>query len=164
MALLAGLLWLVFVPNNLTKTEQFVSQATAPPPTPRQFTIDLRENSFPVEANAYKAYKFTVPDGAYNVHLDGNFTASGGAGNDIEVFLLPEDDFVNWENRHPGKAYYNGGKATQGTIKVGLPSGTGVYELVFNNRFSLFTGKSIEAHATLTYTKMPDKPSPVQTQ
>lgn len=162
IALLAGVIWLLLGRSTLNETAQFVAQKTNQPPAPQQFTINLQESSFTVEANGYNAYKFTVPDGAYNVHLEGNFTGSGGAGNDIDVFLLGEDDFVNWENRHQSRTYYNSGKETQGTIKVALPSGAAVYELVFNNRFSLLTAKSIEAHATLTYTKVPDKPSPVQ--
>ena len=123
--------------------------------TPRQFTIQLQENTFTIAANGYNAYKFTVPPGAYNVHLDGDFSASGGSGNDIGVFVSGEDDFVNWENHHASKAYYTtGGQETQGKFNINLPPGAAVYELVFNNRFSLFTPKQIEAHGILTYTKV----------
>lgn len=124
---------------------------------PRQYTATLPKNSFSVGANSFNSYKFSVPDGAYNVHFEGDFNASGGVGNDINVFLATEDDFVNWQNRHQVKVIYGSGKETQGTIKVGLPPGAGTYELVFNNRFSLFTGKDIEAHGTLSYTKVPDQ-------
>jgi len=143
--------------NKANKEAEQAAQLAAP----RQYTAALPQTSFTVAPNSYNSYKFTVPDGAYNVHFDGDFTATGGQ-NDIVVLLVTEDDFVNWLNRHATNALYSTGRETQGTIKVTLPSGSGAYQLVFNNRFSLFTAKEIEAHATLTYTKVPDKPSPVQ--
>lgn len=127
---------------------------------PKGFKINLSENAFSVQAREFNAYKYTVPDGAFNVRFEGNFDASGGMGNDIETLLLSEQDFNNWENGHQAQAYYSSGRTTQGTIKVPLPSGAGMYELVFNNRFSLLTGKNIKADGTLSYTKVLDKPEP----
>jgi hypothetical protein len=45
--------------------------------------------------------KSTIPLRSFT--LQGNFTASGGLGNDVEAFVLSEADFVNWQNGHPAK-------------------------------------------------------------
>jgi hypothetical protein len=81
----------------------------------------------------------------------GNFTASGGTGNDIDVYVLPQDDFVNWQNRHASRSYYNSGKVTVGNLNVNLPSDAGTYYLVFDNRFSLLSEKNVRVNATLSY-------------
>jgi hypothetical protein len=44
-----------------------------------------------------------------------------------------------------------GSKATQGTISATLPSGGGTYYLVFNNGFSIFAKKTVQAAVTLHY-------------
>jgi hypothetical protein len=92
-----------------------------------------------------------VPPGATGVQLQGSFTASGGSGNDVEVYVLPETDFVNWQNRHGAKTYYNSGKVTVGNLNLTLPSDAGSYYLVFDNRFSLLSQKSVRLNATFTY-------------
>ena len=92
-----------------------------------------------------------VPTGATSVNLHGNFTASGGLTNDVEVFVMSENDFVNWQNRHEAKTFYNSGKVTVGTINVNLPADAGTYYLVFNNRFSLLTQRTVLVDAALTY-------------
>jgi hypothetical protein len=95
------------------------------------------------------AFKLEVPQGATTGLLHGNFTAIGGLANDIEVFVLSSDDFVNWQNRHAARSFYNSGQVTTGTINASLPSGT--YYLVFSNRTSLLTSRSVAVNATLTF-------------
>jgi hypothetical protein len=46
------------------------------------------------------SFKLTVPADASYVTLQGHFAVTGGSGNDVEVYMLPEDGFTNWENRH----------------------------------------------------------------
>ena len=96
-------------------------------------------------------YPITVPADATNVSVDGHFTATGGLGNDIEVYVLTEDNFVNFKNGHPSPTLYNSGKVTQDSISVTLPA-SGNYYLVFNNNFSLLTPKAVQASATLHFT------------
>src|SRR5712692_8224569 len=54
-------------------------------------TETIVNTAFTVKAGNSYYYKFEVPSGAQSVLLDGHFTASGGSGDDIEVFLLNED-------------------------------------------------------------------------
>ena len=96
-------------------------------------------------------YKFTVPAGASNVTLKGHFTASGGSGSDIQVVVVNEDEYVNWQNGHPTKTFYNSGKLTQGSINITLPSDPTTYYVVFSNKFSLLTPKAVQASVDLSY-------------
>jgi predicted nucleic acid-binding Zn ribbon protein len=104
-----------------------------------------------VRAVSFASYSFTVPSDATDVSITGHFSAAGGMGNDIEVFVLGQDAFVNFRNNHPANAYYSSGKVTQDTIKATLPGG-GTYYLVFSNRFSLITSKAVQLDAALHYT------------
>jgi hypothetical protein len=89
--------------------------------------------------------------GAVSAVLQGNFTASGGSGNDIEAYVFSENDFMNWQNRHSAKTYYNSGRVTANNVSVNLPDDAGTYYLVFDNRFSLFSPKVVRVNATLSY-------------
>lgn len=115
----------------------------------RQHTTTIDKPDLTV--GSYNYFKLEVPTGAASVHLDGNFTASGGTGNDIEAYVLPESDFVNWQNHHAAKAFYNSGKVTVGKFSINLPADAGIYYLVFDNRFSLFSKKEVEVKGALTY-------------
>jgi len=83
--------------------------------------------------------------------MKGHFTASGGAGNDIEVFVVNEDEYTNWQNGHPTKALYSSGKVTQDSINLTLPAEAATYYVVFNNKFSLLAPKAIEADIDVNF-------------
>ena len=114
-------------------------------------TMPITNGAITVRAAGYLYYKFSVPASATNVFVDGHFSATGGTGNDIEVVIVNEDNFANFQNHHDAQTYYNSGKATQNSIQAVLPAG-GTYYLVFNNGFSLLTPKAVAADATLHYT------------
>lgn len=118
----------------------------------RQFTSTV-EPAFTVPQLGVKYHKFSVPAGATDVKIQGRFRASGGPGNDIEVALMNDDEFVNWQNHHTVTAIYSSEKVTQGTVNVSLPSDAGTYYLIFNNRFSLVSPKAVEDNLALQYTK-----------
>lgn len=105
-----------------------------------------------VNADGYSYYKFEVPPGATNVAVDGHFSAAGGIGNDIEVCVLSDDAFVNFQNHHSASTFFNSGKLTQSAIHAVLPAGGGTYYLLLNNNFSLITPKAVQINAVLHYT------------
>jgi hypothetical protein len=69
-------------------------------PQLRFYIIKLDNPAFIVNRGASYSFKLTVPAGASNVKLQGHCVASGGSGNDVEVWVLTEDIFANCENRH----------------------------------------------------------------
>jgi predicted nucleic acid-binding Zn ribbon protein len=118
----------------------------------RMYTTTI-DPAFTVNKLSEKYYKLTVPAGANGARIQGHFAADGGSGNDIEVAVMSDDDFVNWRNGHPVRAIYNSQKVTQGTVNVSLPSNWGTYYLVFNNKFSIISPKAVHDNLTLQYTK-----------
>jgi hypothetical protein len=131
------------IPNqSVTPIERLVRQ---------QRTVTAKNPDLHLNALGFSSFKLDVPAGATGVNLHGNFTASGGLANDVEVFVLSADDFVNWQNRHAARSIYNSGRVTVGTLNVNLPSDAATYYLVFNNRFSLLTQRSVMVDTALTY-------------
>jgi hypothetical protein len=114
-------------------------------------TMNIGTGALSVGALQYRYYTLVVPAGASNVKVQGHFTATGGTGNDIVVFLVNDESFTNWKNHHQSSAYYNSGKETVGDVAATLPDGGGNYYLIFDNRFSLLTAKAVEFTGTMTY-------------
>jgi len=103
-----------------------------------------------VNAASFAWYTFVVPDGANTVAVNGHFAATGGAGNDIDCYILDEDGLANLKNGHETRTYFNSGKVTQ--AKIGAASlMPGTYYIVLDNRFSLITPKAVQINATLSY-------------
>ena len=137
----------------LNRTTQSSPPIPAARPVARMLRTETIANSaITVSAGSFNYYKFVVPETATQASVDGHFSATGGFGNDIQVFVVNEDSFVNFQNGHPSDAYFNSGKVTQNTINALLP-GPGTYYLVCNNRFGLLAPKAVEISATLHYVK-----------
>jgi hypothetical protein len=124
---------------------------TATTPQPRLYTQSMGDKAFTVNAGGAQYFIFEAPAGAFSVNLKGHFAATGGTGNDIEVYLLTADDLVNWQNGHTVHTLYNSGRVTQETLNVVLANDAGKYCLVFNNKFSFLTPKAVQADIALTY-------------
>ena len=60
---------------------------------------------------------------------------------------MDKDNYINWENGHEARVYYNSGKITVGKIDLHLSPGH--YYLVFSNKFALLFNKKVDAHITL---------------
>jgi hypothetical protein len=148
LAILAFIGWQVFVLLN-----------TSPhaPGTPTALQSLLYHNETIVDSTAtlkpltYSYFKIVVPANALQVSADGHFSAAGGIGNDVEVFIFAEDSFANFQNGHPTPAIYSSLRATQGGINAVLPSGAGTYYLVLSNKFSIISSKNVQVTAMLHY-------------
>jgi len=106
---------------------------------------------FSVEPHSFSSYKFSVPSGAMGVTLTGQFAAAGISENNIEVCVLTDSAFAVWSNGYSTSNHYESGRVAQGDINAALPSGAGIYYLVFNNKFSQRTPKAIHATVLLHY-------------
>ena len=118
----------------------------------RPQSAPLLNTSIDVHARSFFSEQFTVPGNSTAVSVEGHFTASGGLGNDIEVYLMSADGFVNFQNGHSPQTYYSSGKLTQGSFDVPLPDGGGTYYMVFSNRFGLLATKTVQVSSTLHLT------------
>ena len=98
-----------------------------------------------VEDDGYLEFSFNVDTrNMRNVRVVGWFMASGGSRNDIEVLVLDEMDFINWDNLHELEGLYKSGRITIAQLDVPIRV-SGNYHLVFNNRFSGFSHKKVKA-------------------
>jgi hypothetical protein len=118
---------------------------------PQMHSIPISNGSLSVNAGSYSWYPFTVPAGASAATVTGHFQAAGGTGNDIKVYVLDEDGFVNLKNGHGTRTFYNSGTSTQATITAVLPGTSAKYYLVLDNRFSPESPKTVQVNATLSY-------------
>jgi ribosomal protein L40E len=121
------------------------------PFVPNQYKTSILSGSITINAGSYTYYRFSIPTGANNPTLSGSFTASGGSGNDIKVYVMSDTDFTNWKNGHTANVHYNSGQKTTDKLNVSLSSGR--YVLVFDNTFSLLTAKTVYGEIGVTYTK-----------
>jgi hypothetical protein len=132
------------------KPLQIVPAGGAPNSTIQHGTQNV---SFIVEPGKYKSFAVAVTAAMKHPAVEGNFTASGG-NNDIEVFVLEESQYLNWQNGHKFDATYNSGRVTAGKLKIQLPQEAGAYYVVFSNRFSFITNKAVVADVKLQYDQL----------
>ena len=129
--------------------------ACSPPPPPStqaplpasQFLPQpkpLTQPSFIVGPNQYLTFDFTNTSVQT---ISGRFQAQGGSGNDIQVFILDNDQMTNWMNHHATSTWFNSGKITVGSINVRLNPGT--YHLIFDNTFSAISSKAITSNVQI---------------
>jgi len=106
-----------------------------------------------VQANSLSWFEIKIDTSMMkNYELKGEFVATGGSGNDIKVFLFDQVNFLNWKNGHDAPSIYSSGQVTAG--KINLPfKQSGTYYLVFDNRFSALTGKSVIVAAWAEFTQ-----------
>ena len=130
-------------------------------------TQTIVEAQVSVKPQTFAYYEFTVPPGAVNVTVTGQFSTqrrpdkkpdknndkSNDKSNDdnIETYVLTDSAFVVWRNGYSTGARYESDRVSQGTIDAALPAGSGIYYLIFNNRFSQRTEKTVHATVLLHY-------------
>ncbi len=120
----------------------------------------LTEGKFHLKSSEFVSYKIVVPAGATDVSVNGSFKAistpakknSGGEeGDGVEVYLLTDATFVVWRNGYSAGSEYESGRLAEGQIHAQLPDGGAIYYLVFSNRFSHQSAKSVQANVSLRY-------------
>lgn len=132
----------------------------APPaqtPVIQPVTSSLGEKAFTIPAGTYKYVKFTIPPRCSDVEIQGRFEATGGSGNDVEVVVLNEDEFTNWQNHHSVSTFYNSGRVTVATVGAHLPStnasDSSTYYLIYSNVFSVLANKAVSTDVMLHYNR-----------
>jgi hypothetical protein len=131
----------------------------------------ILDTPFTVGAHTFRYYKFSLPEGSVNVEIAGEFSSTSDTppaparkdndkkskdqtpepDNDIQVFVLSEPAFTIWQNGYATASLYDSGKVSHGSVHGEVPAGAGIYYLVFNNKFSPKTAKSIHSTVLLRY-------------
>ena len=104
-----------------------------------QVTDQLPSSTIPVPARNMMQLPFTVA-GQQGAMLEGTYTITGGAGRDVGVMLVGAG----------GVTLLNSGRVSgTGQIKRQLPRGS--YAILFDNRFSNLSAKSVSPDLKLSY-------------
>jgi hypothetical protein len=133
----------------------------------------ILDAAFPVGAHTFRYYKFALPEGSVNVAVVGQFTSAAenpNAGtrkgtakarntakedqdidNNVEVFVLTDSAFTVWQKGYATSSLYESGKAAEGNVHADVPAGAGIYYLIFSNKSSPKTPKSVHATIVLRY-------------
>ena len=118
-------------------------------------SVSLLNAGITVHAGEFYDVPIRLRDIMHNVTLSGSFTASGGSGNDIEVFVLSQADFTNWQNGYSYSALYSSGRVTTATFNVSLPTPsvgqTSDYHVVYSNTFSWISTKQVNTTVNLNW-------------
>jgi len=119
-----------------------------------------------VDPRSFSSFMFTVPPGALNVSVTGEFSAAAGSlrkrsGSDdnenaknrdtsIEAYVLTDAAFAVWSSGYSTQTQYESGPVAGAIINAPLPPAAGVYHLVFNNKNSP-RAKTVHAIVLLRY-------------
>ena len=135
------------IARSLANTPQ--EALPTPLPTPELHFLGIAKKPFSVNANSYVYFEFDVPQNAQKARLIGSFEAIGGSGNDVQVIVVDQIGFTNFQNGHQFRTPYSTQRITTDTINVSMRPGH--FYLVFNNKFSLLTPKAVTVDIELQY-------------
>jgi len=129
------------------------STPTAPSVQYVPVTQKIASGQVVVPARGYVQYRIQIPPEGRDAHVSGSFNASGGRGNDVDVALTTESEYINWINGHQARVFYGtAGKKTTDAFDVTL--GPGTYVFAISNRFSGISPKYVFLDVKLNYQRM----------
>ncbi len=129
----------------------------------------ILDSTFSVGPHTFRYYKFALPEGSLNVAVVGQFSSTADlqnsgthktpvvdkkgtdSDNNIEVNILTESAFTVWQNGYATSALYESGRVAEGAVQADVPAGAGIYYLVFNNKSSPKTPKTVHGAVVLRY-------------
>ena len=110
-------------------------------------TFTLANSSFALPPGYSQTFPINIPPESGGGRVHGRFEAVQG--NNVQVHILDADGLTNLRNRSQYRTYYDSGRVTVGTIDVRLRPG--LYYLVFENFYSAFSNKVVQANVFLEY-------------
>jgi multidrug efflux pump subunit AcrA (membrane-fusion protein) len=118
--------------------------------------VDTPSLEIPNQKYSHFAFKL---DGSANCTLRGRVLGLSGGAKDVEIYLLTDDDFVNWKSRAGAvrsapldMGLYHSPRQVATTLSVTLPNEPGTFHLVISNDFSGFTSKLVQARSEIICT------------
>ena len=117
--------------------------SSAPPTPPPTQVINLADTAaLEIPAGRYEVMSWDASR-YRDCHVRGRVVGLTGGLKDVEVMLLDEDGYTNFQNHTPAKAYFDSGKETAITVDVSLPQAPRYY-VVISNAFSFVTAKMVQ--------------------
>ncbi len=152
--LLVGIFWAATSDNPLAQNVQEL--------TGWKHDQGIVDRPFSIAAHNFRYYKFALPQGSMHVSIVGEFSASSDPqrarskngeppDNNVEVYVMSEPAFVVWQNGYATSNVYESGRVSHGELQTDLPSGAGIYYLIFSNKFAPTIAKQVNADVMLRY-------------
>ena len=128
-------------------------------------TESIVDSALSGNPRSFSSCKFTVPSGAMGISIMGEFSVNPGSprqrGNPkasakedrdtgVEAYVLTDSAFAVWSSGYSTETQYESGLVPSAIINAPLPSGAGVYHLVFSNKGSP-RAKTVQATVLLRY-------------
>ena len=121
-------------------TEFFIDPMAAAPPPP--FEMELADAEvITLRSGDHHDESFEVRD-PRPCTLTGHVVGLAGGKRDVEVYVLDDDAYRDWENGIRPRTVFESGRTSSTTLDVALPN-RGRYHLLLSNRFSFLTAKRI---------------------
>ena len=121
-------------------TEFLVEPIAANPPPP--FVLELADGDvIDIRTGDHFAAPFEVSD-PRPCTLTAQVLGLAGGSRDVEVYVLDEDGYDDWQNGVRPHALFESGRASLASLEVDLPR-RGRYHLLLSNRYSIFTPKRV---------------------
>ena len=148
LALVGAVSWLIASDRAMaSQVKSFITTA---------HSETITDGSIAIKPHGFASYKVTVPAGAIDVGLMGQFEASGRGSNEVEVLLLTESELAVWQSGYATSPYFDSGTVAKAEIEAVLPSNAGEYYLVLSNKAGRVE-KTVHVAAGLRYdTWLPD--------
>jgi hypothetical protein len=109
----------------------------------REFT--LGQQALEIGPGSWESWSWDIDPRRPSCRVTVTVRGISGGNRDFEAFLMDENGYRNWVNRTNPSAFYQSGRVSSATVE-GIIHGAGPkYYLVVSNRFSTFTGKTVEA-------------------
>ena len=116
------------------------------------------ERTFLLAPRGFRYYTFSLAGGSSHVALVGEFTAAPegnksvthsdgpeNAENGVELLVLSEAAFAAWQTGGSATAVYNSGRVSHANVHADLPTGAGIYYVVFSNKFPAASATNLRA-------------------
>lgn len=120
------------------------------------------ERTFSLAPRGFRYYTLSLPAGSNHVALVGEFaagpeanksmTSSDGLENaegGVELLVLSEAAFAAWQTGGSATAVCDSGRVSQANVRVELPTGAGIYYVVFSNKFPAASAMNVRASLRL---------------
>lgn len=146
---------------------QVVSYQTTQPSSPQSSSLDqqlqqAQQKVQTVQTNQNPSHSTMIANSIYKVGpgtyeyisfyspcsstVTGQFSAEAALGDNIIVYLLDQNNFDAFKSGNSAQAYYNSGKASSGSLNVGISPGT--YYIIMSNTYSSFSTKTVSLQAS----------------
>jgi len=124
--------------------------ALLPAEAQQDHEVAIVRSTFRVDAAQTAYWSFKIPTYVVDGRIAGNAMAAGGAGNDIRLLVMTEQQFQLWQLNRQTQSLFDSGQRRSVVLSVRV-NDPGTYYVVFDNRFSLVSPKNVSADVRFVY-------------